>query len=59
MKSYTMLKIIGGSIMCLIGIWCIPIVSGSIVDSKLNQVIAACGLGMMIFSSWLESKGEI
>ena len=59
MKSYTVLKIIGGLLMILIGVWCIPIVSSSIVSSKLNQLIASFGLGIMIGSSYLESKGEI
>lgn len=60
MKTYTKLKAIGGLLMVSIGAWAVPVVSDILnFGTLLNQLIAACGVGLMIFLSYLESKGEI
>ena len=60
MKTYTVLKIIGGLLMILIAAWTVPAISAKMgFGSRLNQFIAGCGLAMMIFLSYLEQKGEI
>lgn len=60
MNFYTALKIIGGLYMILIGAWTVPAMSKTMgLNSPVNLGIAMCGLGLMIFLSYLESKGEI
>ena len=60
MKTYTVLKIIGGLIMVSIAAWTVPAMSKKIgLNSPLNIGIGICGFGLMILASYLESKGEI
>ncbi len=60
MKTYTMLKIIGGLLMILIAAWTIPATSEKMIyGSDLNAFIGFLGFGLMIFLSYLDGKGEI
>ena len=60
MKAYTVLKIIGGLLMILIAAWTVPATSGKMIyGSTLNAFIGFLGLGLMVFLSYLETKGEI
>lgn len=59
MKAYTVLKIIGGLLMILIGAWTVPVIITTNFNSILNRFIVACGLGLMILLSYLETKGII
>ena len=46
--------------MVLIGLWTVGAMSTkSIYSSQLNVVIALLGCGVMVFISYLESKGEV
>ncbi len=54
------LKAVGSLIMVLIGAWSVGTISTkSIYGSQLNVVIALLGCGLMVFISYLESKGEV
>lgn len=60
MKTYTVLKTIGGLLMIAIAAWTVPAMSKKMgFNSPLNLGIAICGFGLMIFLSYLENKGEI
>ena len=54
------LKAVGSLIMILIGAWTVgAIYTKSIYGSQLNVAIALLGCGLMVFISYLESRGEV
>ena len=54
------LKVVGSLIMILLGGWTVGAMSTkSIYGSPLNMAIALLGCGLMVFISYLESRGEV